>query len=133
QVVPLRQGTTAIIRQASLSGIANRYVQLDLGPGTAPPIHSGGILPRASTTSQVDLDELFNTLNSATRKGLQNVFKGSASQYSGRASQAQLAWEYLNPAIATASVLFRERNRNTDQFTRFITTTSHLLTDLASR
>lgn len=133
QFVPLRQGTTAIIRLASLSGIANRYVQLDLGPATAPKIPNGGILPRSSTTSTVDLDELFNTLNSATRKGIQDVFKGSASQYAGRASQAQLAWEYLNPAIATASVLFRELNRNTNQFTRFITTSSHLVSDLASR
>lgn len=133
QFIPLRQGTTAIIRLASLSGIANRYVQLDLGSGTNPAIKNGGILPRSSTTSTVDLDELFNSLNSATRKGIQNVFEGSASQYSGRASQAQLAWEYLNPAIATASVLFRELNRNTNQFTRFITTSSHLVTDLASR
>ena len=133
QFQPLRKGTTAIIRLASLSGIANRYVQLDLGPGTAPAIQSGGILPRSSTTSTVDLDQLFNSLNAATRKGIQNVFQGSASQYAGRASEAQLAWEYLNPAVATASVLFRELNRNTGQFTRFITTSSHLVSDLASR
>lgn len=133
QFVPLRRGTTAVIRLASLSGIANRYVQLDLGPAGEPKIPSGGILPRSSTTSTVDLDELFNTLNSATRKGIQNVFEGSASQYFGRAAQAQLAWQYLNPAIATASVLFRELNRNTNQFTRFIGTSSHLVSDLASR
>ena len=133
QFTPLHQGTTAIIRLASLSGIANRYVQLDLGSATNPKIRSGGILARSSTTSTVDLDELFNTLNAATRKGIQNVFQGSASQYFGRANEAQLAWQYLNPAIATASVLFRELNRNTGQFTRFITTSSHLVTDLASR
>src|SRR5581483_8947084 len=109
------------------------YVELDLGPGNNPAIKNGGILPRSSTTSTVDLDELFNTLNSATRKGIQNVFQGSASQYKGRADQAQLAWEYLNPTIATASELFRELNRNTNQFTRFITTSSHLVTDLSSK
>jgi phospholipid/cholesterol/gamma-HCH transport system substrate-binding protein len=133
QFTPLHQGTTAIVRQASLSGIANRYVQLDLGAANAPRIPSGGMIAPASTTSAVDLDELFNTLNSATRKGLQNVFQGSASQYAGRGAQAQLAWEYLNPAIATASVLFHELNRDTNKFTRFILTSSHLVTDLASR
>jgi phospholipid/cholesterol/gamma-HCH transport system substrate-binding protein len=133
EFAPLHQGTTAVIRLVSLSGIANRYVQLDLGPGNKPAIKNGGILPQSSTTSTVDLDELFNTLNSATRKGIQNVFEGSASQYKGRADQAQLAWQYLNPAIATASELFRELNRNTNQFTRFITTSSHLVTDLSSR
>jgi phospholipid/cholesterol/gamma-HCH transport system substrate-binding protein len=133
QFTPLRQGTTAIIRLASLSGIANRYVQLDLGPANAPAIPNGGMISESSTTSTVDLDEIFNTLNSATRKGLQNVFQGSASQYAGRGNQAQLAWEYLNPAIATASVLFHELNRDTSKFTRFILTSSHLVTDLASR
>jgi phospholipid/cholesterol/gamma-HCH transport system substrate-binding protein len=133
QFTPLHQGTTAIIRQASLSGIANRFVQLDLGPANAGKIRTGGMITRSSTTSAVDLDELFNSLNGATRKGLQNVFQGSASQYAGRANQAQLAWEYLNPAIATASILFRELNRDTNKFTRFILTSSHLVTDLASR
>ena len=133
QFIPLRQGTTAIIRQASLSGIANRFVQLDLGSATNPHIPNNGIISNAGTTSTVDLDELFNTLNSATRKGLQNVFQGSASQYLGRGKEAQLGWEYLNPAIATSSVLFHELNRDTSKFTRFITTSSHLVTDLASR
>ena len=133
QFTPLHQGTTAIIRQASLSGIANRYVQLDLGSATAPQIPDKGVLSSTSTTSTVDLDELFNTLNGATRKGLQNVFQGSASQYAGRGNQAQLGWEYLNPAIATASILFHELNRDTGKFTRFVTSSSHLVTDLASR
>ncbi len=33
---PLRQGTIATIRETSLSGIANRYVDLRLAPGNAP-------------------------------------------------------------------------------------------------
>ena len=130
---PLHQGTTATIRQASLSGIANRYVDLDLGPATAPKIPNNGVLQLTQTTSTVDLDELFNTLDAATRKGLQNVFQGSASQYAGRGQQAQLAWEYLNPAIATSSILFAELNRDTAKFTRFVTTSSNLVSDLAQR
>ena len=130
---PLRQGTHAIIRQASLSGIANRYVDLYLGPGTAPVIPSGGVISTADTTGTVDLDELFNTLDASTRKGLQNVFQGSASQYAGRGQQAQLAWQYLNPAIATSSLLFHELNRDTSKFTRFVVNSSNLVTDLAQR
>jgi phospholipid/cholesterol/gamma-HCH transport system substrate-binding protein len=133
QYQPLRQGTQAVIRQPGLSSVANRYVDLNLGPATAPAIHSGGVIPTSATTSQVDLDELFNTLNAATRKGLQDVFQGSASQYAGRGQQAQLAWDYLNPAIATSSLLFHELNRDTFKFTRFVVNSSHLVTDLAAR
>jgi len=130
---PLHQGTHATVRVASLSGIANRYVDLYLGPGTAPAIPSGGVISTANTTNAVDLDELFNALNAPTRKGLQNVFQGSASQYAGRGAQTQLAWQYLNPAIATSSLLFHELNRDTSKFTRFVVNTSNLVTDLASR
>ena len=45
----------------------------------------------------------------------------------------QLAWQYLNPAIATSSLLFHELNRDTSKFTKFVVNSSHLVTDLASR
>jgi phospholipid/cholesterol/gamma-HCH transport system substrate-binding protein len=131
--VPLHQGTHATIRLASLSGIANRYVDLDLGPSNAPAIPNGGVIGTSNTTNVVDLDELFNTLNGPTRKGLQNVFQGSASEYAGRGQQAQLAWEYLNPAVATSSLLFHELNRDTSKFRRFVVSSSNLVSDLAQR
>ena len=55
---PLRRGTTAQIRSYSLSGIANRQVQLNLPlPSQAgPAIQSGGALSESETTSEVDLD-----------------------------------------------------------------------------
>lgn len=130
---PLRRGTTAIIRLASLSGIANRYVDLDLGSATNPTIPNNGLIKADQTTSTVDLDELFDSLNAQTRQGLRDVFQGSASQYAGRGAQTRLGWQYLNPAIATASVLFRELNRDTAKFTKFITTSNNLVTDLANR
>src|SRR3954468_17553037 len=43
---PLHDGTRALIRQASLSGVANRYIDLTLPPGNGgkepPKIDSGG-------------------------------------------------------------------------------------------
>jgi phospholipid/cholesterol/gamma-HCH transport system substrate-binding protein len=130
---PLRQGTEATVRLVSLSGIANRYVDLRLGPGNAPAIPDGHVLKTQSTTSAVDLDQLFNTLNAPTRQGLQAVIQGSASEYAGRGGEAQLAWQYLNPAIASTSVLFSEINRDTSRFTRFIVQSSGLLTNVAQR
>jgi phospholipid/cholesterol/gamma-HCH transport system substrate-binding protein len=129
----LRQGTLATVRQASLSGIANRYVQLRLGPANAPKIPDNGVIPTYDTTSAVDFDELFDTLNGPTRKGLQDVFQGSASQYAGKGQLVQQALQYLNPAIASSSLLFSELDRDTQRFTAFITQSSHLVGDLAQR
>jgi phospholipid/cholesterol/gamma-HCH transport system substrate-binding protein len=130
---PLRQGTEATVRQASLSGIANRYIDLRLGPATAPAIPNDGVIPTTETTSAVDLDQLFNTLDAPTVKGLQEVIQGSASQYVGRGRQAQAAWQYLNPAVASSAALFQELDRNSGQFTKFIVKSSNLVTDLAQR
>lgn len=130
---PLREGTIATVRQSSLSGIANRYIDLRIGAATGTPIKSGGEIPTQDTASAVDLDQLFNTLNPPTRKALQDVIQGSASQYAGQGAAIQRAWQYLNPAIASSSVLFREINRDTNNFTNFIVKSGNLVSDIAQR
>ncbi len=129
----LRRGTTATIRAVSLTGIANRYVSLQLGLPNRAVIPDNGVIPATKTTSAVDLDQLFNTLNGPTRRGLQNVFLGSASQYAGEGKVARAAWAYLNPAVAASSTLFRQVNRNTGQFTNFLVKTSKLVSTAATR
>ena len=91
------------------------------------------MIPTTDTTSAVDLDQLFNTLNGPTRKALQDVIQGSASQWAKHASEAQAAFQYLNPAIASSSVLFREINRDTGRFTNFIVKSGNLVSDIAQR
>ena len=130
---PLREGTAATVRNPSLTAVANRFVELRLPGGNAPPIPNGGTIPAQNTNSAVDLDTLFNTLTPDTRRSIQKVIQGSASQYKGYSPQAQAAWQYLNPAVASASVLFRELNRNTAQFTNFITQTGNLFSTIAAR
>ncbi len=130
---PLRQGTTATVREASLTGIANRYIDLQLGPGTAPTIPDHGVIGTTNTTSEVDLDQLLNTLNSSTRKGIEDVFQGSAAQYGGQGANAALAWQYLNPAVASTSQLFSELTRDTASFKNFIVKSGKLVTDTAAR
>jgi phospholipid/cholesterol/gamma-HCH transport system substrate-binding protein len=130
---PLHAGTEATVREASLSGIANRYVDLRLGPATGAPIKNGGTIGTQNTTSAVDLDELFNTLDAPTRRALQAVLQGSASEYAGEGKKAQAAWQYLNPAVASTSVLFREINRDTGKFTNFVVKSGNLVSDVAQR
>jgi phospholipid/cholesterol/gamma-HCH transport system substrate-binding protein len=131
---PLHQGTEATVRLTSLSGIANRYIDLRLGPANAPKIPSGGEIPPQDTTSAVDLDELFNTLNPPTLKGIENLIQGTASQYAGEGKEAQAAWQYLNPAVAASSTLFQELDRhNGGDFTSFVTQSSKLLQTIAGR
>jgi phospholipid/cholesterol/gamma-HCH transport system substrate-binding protein len=130
---PLRRGTRAIVRQASLSGIANRYVDLTLPGQQAAEIPDGGVIQQDATTSAVDLDQLFNTFDPEARKDLQRVFKGSAKQYEGQGQAMNEGLLYLNPSLSASSKLFNELNRDTPLLERFIVASSKLVTDVADR
>ena len=130
---PLHQGTTATIRSTSLSGIANRYVALDLGPNSNDELPSGSTIAADRTTAPVDLDQLFNTLDDRTRLALRQVIQGQATWYGGRSKEINRSLYYLNPALSTSSRLTRELVRDRVVFQRFVKDTSDVVTDLADR
>jgi phospholipid/cholesterol/gamma-HCH transport system substrate-binding protein len=130
---PLREGTKAIVRQASLSGVANRYIDLQQGPMTAPKIESGAVLPASSTESAVDLDQIFNIFDEKTRKSTRTVIEGFADMTEGRTAEANEAIKYLNPVLSASQRLFSELDRNDDLLERFVVRTSQLVTDVADK
>jgi phospholipid/cholesterol/gamma-HCH transport system substrate-binding protein len=130
---PLRRGTRAEIRQFSQSGLANRYIDLKLPPHTDEEIPDGGVIETDKTVTQVDLDELYNTLDPETRRSLQKFFKGSAAQWRGMADEANVGFEYLNPALSTSSRLFNELTEDTPLLQRFLVDSSEMVTALAER
>ena len=130
---PLREGTRAIVRQASLSGVANRYVDLQLGEGGARDMPSGARIPGASTESAVDLDQFFNTFDPVARTAVQRSFAGFGEMYAGRTKEANEAFRLLNPSLASASRLFGELNRDTRSFDRFIVESAKIVRDTVSR
>ena len=144
---PLPDGTQAVIRQASQSGIANRYVDLripghELPAGTgeadkaiehAGTIDDGGHIGVDETQTAVDLDQLFNLLDPKTRRSLQKFLEGSAKVYAGRTREANRGYRYLNPSLSRTARLFRELNYDTPVLERFIVDSSKLVTALAER
>ena len=133
---PIRKGTKFVVRQASLSGVANRYVDLQMPPGdssTTGNFADGAIVPATETQSAVDLDQLFNTFDAKTRKGLQHVITGSAKQFQGTGEAARIGFHYLNPSIASSTQLFQELSRDTPALRRYIVRSSDLVGDLASK
>ena len=130
---PLRRGTRAEIRQFSQSGLANRYIDLKLPPHTDEEIPDGGVIETDKTVTQVDLDELFNTLDPETRRSLQGFFKGSAAQWRDMADVANVGFEYLNPALSTSRRLFNELTKDTPLLQHFLVDSSEAVTALAER
>jgi phospholipid/cholesterol/gamma-HCH transport system substrate-binding protein len=130
---PLRGGTRAIIRLQSLSGVANRYVDLQVGGANGAEIEDGGRIAANETTSAVDLDQLISIFNKEARADLQGVIRGFGTQYAGRSEEASRGWHYLNPQLAATSRLFEELTFDEPALKRFILSSEDLVTTLAGR
>jgi phospholipid/cholesterol/gamma-HCH transport system substrate-binding protein len=132
-LVPLHRGTTAVIRAASLSGVANRYVALTPGPNNAPAIPSGGEVPADSSTSEVDLDEVLNTLNPSTLHDLQQFVHGTAAAFNGRAQQFGRALTALDPALVQFDGVTRQVLSDQQAFTRFVVESADVVSAVATQ
>ena len=132
-LAPLHAGTTAQVRVPSLSSVANRYVALSPGPNNAPALASGTRLPASVTKDVTDLDQLFNTFDPKTRKGLQEFIQGTAEQYVGQGKNLGLSTEYFAPAINATDHFFAELVRDQPTFTNFLVETAKAVTTIGAR
>jgi phospholipid/cholesterol/gamma-HCH transport system substrate-binding protein len=130
---PLRRGTRAIIRPTSLSGIANRFIDLQLGPQSGSEIEDGGKLGTDQTATAVELDEVFSLFDADTRQSLRHVIRGQAEIFRGRGRQLRRGIHYLNPSLSTGARLFEELTRDNRLLERFLVDSSTLVNTLASR
>jgi phospholipid/cholesterol/gamma-HCH transport system substrate-binding protein len=129
----LHEGTTAEIRATSLSGVANHYVSISPGPNSNPALDDGAELGLASTTTPIDIDQLFNTFPPRVREGLANFFKGNATIYSGQGKNANRAYKYFGAALNRTGAFARELNADQALLSRFVVSSSRLTTAVAGR
>ena len=130
---PLTEGTEAVIRQTSLSGIANRYVSITPGPDDNPELSSTEPLPQQYTVAPVDIDQLFDTFRPRARRALQKVIEGQAGVYVDRGPEANRAYKFLNPGLSSTERLFAELTRDQQVFTDFIVDTGDVVNSIAGR
>ena len=130
---PLHQGTTAIIRATSLSGIANRYVSLQPGPDNNPELGHDATITEVDTTSPVDLDQLFNTLRGPERQALRNVIQGSETVYAGNGPAANQTYKYLSPSLVATDRLLQELDRDQGTLTDFLVNGASVVSAVAQR
>lgn len=133
EFAPLHGGTSATIRAQSLIGVANRFVDIQPGPNFDEELADGAVLQTDSTTSIVDLDQLFNALDPPTRKGLQKTFKGFAQWYAGKEHNANVSAKYFSPLVVSATDLVKEVNSDSATFQDFLVNTAGAMSTLASR
>lgn len=130
---PLHAGTTAVIRATSLSGVANRYIALTPAPDSNAALPDGAEIAVDHTTTVVDLDQLFNTLDEPTREGLAKTIRGFSTWYAGKGRQANAAARYLAPALSTTTGLVEKLNADQPALEQLVRDTSSVVATLAAR
>jgi phospholipid/cholesterol/gamma-HCH transport system substrate-binding protein len=130
---PLHEGSTAVIRATSLSGVANHYVSITAGPNNAPELPDDATLTAASTTTPVDLDQLFDTFNGRARKSLRQLIQGFANSYVGKGPQANRTYKYFAPSLSATDRVLKELNRDERVFTNFIVNGARVFTGVSER
>jgi phospholipid/cholesterol/gamma-HCH transport system substrate-binding protein len=129
----LHEGTSAVIRATSLSGVANHYISVSPGPNSEPALDEGATLGLASTTTPIDIDQLFNTFPPGVRRGLSQFIQGNAAIYAGRGKDANQTYKYFGPALNRTSAFVQELNADQNLFQRFVISSSKLSTVVAQR
>ena len=130
---PLREGTQAVIRQTSLSGVANRYISLTPGPNNMDELDEGTTIGGVDTTTPVDIDQLFNVFGDRERQALQKFIEGNATVYAGKQRLANRAYKFLNPALSTSERLFAELSSDSVALQRFLVSGSETFGAISER
>lgn len=130
---PLYRGTVARIEENGLAGIASHYVTLQPAAPSNPTIPSGGTIPEQDTYAEVSLDQLFDTLDPLTQKGLRNIIRGEATSIAGRTAAANATLHYLAPALESTSNVTKQLDRYEPAFDQLLVEGAQTMQRLASR
>ncbi len=90
---PLRKGTTAQIRAASVGGVVNKFIALHLAPNNAKELPDNAVLGQDVTRGIAGQDEFVNALDEKTRAGLQQFVKGQAQIVKDNSAELRTAVE----------------------------------------
>jgi phospholipid/cholesterol/gamma-HCH transport system substrate-binding protein len=129
----LHEGSTAVVRATSLSGVANHYVSISPGPNDNPPLDDGATLGLSETTTPADLDLLFNSFPERVRRGFADFVQGQAAFYAGRGEDANEAAKFFGPSLNRTNAFVGELNADQRLFEQFIVNSGKLSTAVAER
>lgn len=128
---PLHRGTRVILRNSSLSSIANRIMVLEPGPDNAPKIKSGEAIEAEDTRSATDIDQVLNAVDAKGREYLQTLVRGGATAFSGAEKQTNQVLERLSPALSQTRRTIDELGSDEPALQRLVTGSAAVSSTLA--
>jgi virulence factor Mce-like protein len=116
-VQPLSRRSTVIVRTRSALGL--KYVEITPGHG-GRELQAGDTLPLAQARPKpVEIDQVFNTFNAPTRRGIQNTLTGLGNGFAGRGPDLNLAISAFRPLVDNLTPVARNLASPQTQLGRF--------------
>jgi phospholipid/cholesterol/gamma-HCH transport system substrate-binding protein len=100
---PLHTDATVHIRAISLLG--ERYVDVDRGSASAPPLADGAVIPVTQTGRTIELQEFLDVVNEPAGAALAALIVALGEGLSGRGEDAAAALDALEPALTETTRL----------------------------
>jgi ABC-type transporter Mla subunit MlaD len=116
-VEPLSNRSTVIVRPRSALGL--KYVEITPGRG-GKALQAGDTLPlRQARPRPVEIDQVFNTFNAPTRRGIQNTLTGLGNGLASRGADINLAISAFRPLVDNLTPVARNLASPQTQLGRF--------------
>jgi virulence factor Mce-like protein len=98
QAVPVYSNGTVTVRPKTLLG--EKYLDLTLGSAAGEAIPTGGFLPASQASKDVSSDEIFNSMDAATRANLQQVLAALNTATQQRSGDIRAILPNLQTAVS---------------------------------
>lgn len=130
EALPIHEDAEITIRPVSLLG--ERYVELDRGSPEADAITAGSTIPDSQTGSNVDLDEVLNTVDQPTGKALAALLTTLGEGVYARGDKADATIRALAPALTDTQALLGVLDRQNGLLTDLIDQVQPVASAMAS-
>lgn len=130
-LLPLSKSTVAVVQSQSLSGSANRYVELSLGPNDSDKLKDGDTIALDKQRPAVELDAIFNAFDPKTRKSFARLIKGAGDTLDGREAEFNKSLSGLAPLVKQSNNFASKLVKSQPALTGFIDSSAQVVDSLA--
>lgn len=111
-VWPLPQGTRMALHWGGTVSYVNRYILLDRGPSTNPPMATDGVFPATDFSVPVEFDTLLSTFTPPVRRDLKSFMDNAGTALATASPALRRAIEAAPPALTQASDVLGDLDAN---------------------
>jgi phospholipid/cholesterol/gamma-HCH transport system substrate-binding protein len=111
-VWPLPRGTKLVLHWGGTVSYVNRYILLERGPSSNPPMATNGVFPGADFSTPVEFDSLLDTFTPAVRQNLKSFLNNAGVTLQAAAPSLRRAIDAAPAALSQTTSVLQDLDAN---------------------